>query len=146
VSLVSSHVNANLLTSLQVWKHIFTGPTSALQTQPSRSRTKKGRAGLNRLERVTPRTIAYAAIHMSYDISYVFHHCLIYYYRLVGFYALKMTGGQVMPFSIYASFSILLSTSSKWIPMMNGVLIHWRGGIGGWLLFPLQFPTENIIR
>jgi hypothetical protein len=51
--------------TLQVWKHIFTGPTSALKTQPNHSHTKKGQAGLNRLEHVTPCTIAYAAIQVS---------------------------------------------------------------------------------
>jgi hypothetical protein len=53
-----------VIISQQVWKHIFMGPGSALKQTPTRSSTKQGQAGLNRLERVTPRTIAYAAMHV----------------------------------------------------------------------------------
>ena len=49
---------------LQTWKHIFIGPSSALQDSRD-FRTKKGQAEMNGLKKATARTIAYAALQVS---------------------------------------------------------------------------------
>jgi hypothetical protein len=46
----------------QVHRHLYTGPQSALTTDPTRS--KPGQAVLHGLQRPNPRTIAYTAVHV----------------------------------------------------------------------------------
>lgn len=85
--------------------HIFTGPTSAMQMEPNKSWTKKGQASINKLEHVTPRTIAYVAMHVSY-VKSVVAAWPAYFTRLVGFSVPKMTGTVTMASSIWKDFSI----------------------------------------
>jgi hypothetical protein len=53
-------------TPYQTYRHIFTSPSSAMKNTPGAARTKSGQAKLNGLHSVTPRTIAYAALHVSF--------------------------------------------------------------------------------
>jgi hypothetical protein len=47
--------------------HIFTSPSSATKNTPGPGRAKSGQAKINGLEHVTARTIAYAAVQVSFN-------------------------------------------------------------------------------
>jgi hypothetical protein len=49
----------------KVYKHIFTSPSSALKDSPGTNATRSGNAKIHHMTRVTPTTIAYAAVQVS---------------------------------------------------------------------------------
>jgi hypothetical protein len=53
----------------QVFKHIFTSPSSALHDEVGQKKTKGSQAKLNGMVSVTPAAIAYAALQVSYSIT-----------------------------------------------------------------------------
>ena len=66
VIIILSYSIRNVKT-LQTWKHIFTSPSSALKNTSESGRIKSGQAKINNLEHVTGRTIAYAAVQVSFN-------------------------------------------------------------------------------
>lgn len=115
---------------LQTYRHIFTSPSSALKNTPGAGRTKSGQAKINGLVSVTPRTIAYAALHVrpTFHFSSLFSNDC-FRVRYAGSYVQKMTGVSTTASLLSKSFSMFLSSCLKPIRTTSGVKTRSHGGI-----------------
>ena len=107
---------------LQTYRHIFTSPSSALKNTPGAGRTKSGQAKLNGLVSVTPRTIAYAALHVCPTLrlfSLFSNDC--FHVRYAGSCVQRMTGVSTMASLLNKNFSMFSSSCSKLIRTTSGV-------------------------
>jgi hypothetical protein len=66
-------------TGPQVAKHIFQGPTAALE-RPGYHRGRRGNAALMGMTTMTPRAIGYVAVQVSF-ILLIYARCLTHTYR-----------------------------------------------------------------
>jgi len=69
LSVCSSSLHFVMLTSAQTWRHIFQGPKLALKQTHGGPAAKAGQAKLHKMEKVTPPSITYAALHICRSCS-----------------------------------------------------------------------------
>jgi hypothetical protein len=111
------HSNWNLK-ELQVWRHIFTGPASVLKKTPGPASGKRCNAQIHGMTRVTPRSIAYAAVQVRVSFKNpLASHSIVS--RLVSLSVRWKNGARLMVTSI-RNGSLKASLSFSRILRKNG--------------------------